>query len=198
MACVAAPIHEYSNRKQWTAFTADGGNDIFSAHALSGEPLIPQLSGVYGNSPGHLKAITLQQYWDAQREQKRYQADYLRYWHDVNPHVDFVLLPATAAAAFAPAKALYPGYTAVANVLDFTAAVVPVTVVDRYKDVASEGATPRSGLEKQVLEQYDAEIFHGIPVGIQLLGHRMDEERVLAGAAEVSRCLKNVANDIGK
>ena len=152
---------------------------------------MPQLSGIYGHNPGHLQPMILNEYWETQRNKLDYQTRYLRYWNEQNPDVDFVLLPATAATGFLPNTALYPGYTAIANILDFTAAVIPVTTADKTTDAPASIDT-RSDFEKNVCDQYDPVLFHGLPVGIQVMGQRLDEEGVLAGAEEVRRCLENM------
>jgi amidase len=35
----------------------------------------------------------------------------------------------------------------------------------------------------------DPEIFHGVPIGLQIVGRRLEEERILAISEEVERCL---------
>lgn len=35
----------------------------------------------------------------------------------------------------------------------------------------------------------DPEVFHGMSIGLQILGRRLEEEKVLAVAEEVRRCL---------
>jgi len=37
----------------------------------------------------------------------------------------------------------------------------------------------------------DPEVFHGMPIGLQIMGRRLEEEKVLAVAEEVRRCVEN-------
>lgn len=146
---------------------------------------------MYGAAPGHLQTQSLADSWEWHRKQYELKTRYLEYWnsHD-GPAVDFVLTPATAATAFTPGSALYPGYTSVANVLDFTAIAVPVSRADKDRDGPEVRTDFHGYLDEMVYKQYDSETFHNVPVGVQIMGRRLEEESVLAAAEEVKRCLQ--------
>lgn len=69
---------------------------------------------------------------------------------------------------------------------------MPVTHVDsaldklpaefRFKDL--------NGVAKGAYQHYDAEKMHGLPVAIQVVGQRLQEERVLAIMETVEQALK--------
>ncbi|THG95788.1 hypothetical protein EW026_g5923 [Hermanssonia centrifuga] len=71
------------------------------------------------------------------------------------------------------------GYTFMFNVLDYSAGVLPVTHVDRRLDVLGK-FNPRNAIEKGQYRMYDADEMHGLPVGVQVVGRRLEEEKVLA------------------
>ncbi|KAI0776365.1 amidase signature domain-containing protein [Irpex lacteus] len=62
-------------------------------------------------------------------------------------------------------------YTFLYNILDYSAGVIPVTHLDRM---------------------YDADQMHGLPIGVQIVGRRLEEEKVLEGMKIVERCLRDV------
>lgn len=66
------------------------------------------------------------------------------------------------------------------NTLDYTSCVVPVTNVDKKIDVVNKSFKPVSEQDRDTQEDYDPEIYHGAHVAVQLVGRRLQEERVLA------------------
>lgn len=129
-------------------------------------------------------------YWPvvAQRE------DYRRRWFEMlqKEQLDFVLtvpnpLPAIPHNGMKDGcKAL--GYTLLFNLLDYTAGVLPVTHVDAVKDKLSD-FKPRSTIEKDTFKLYDSVAMDGLPIGVQVVGKRLEEEKVLAGMKIVEQLL---------
>ena len=71
------------------------------------------------------------------------------------------------------------------NTLDYTSCALPVTNVDKKVDVVSENFKPVSEQDKDAQEDYDPEIYDGAHVAVQLVGRRLQEEKVLALAEYV-------------
>ncbi len=67
-----------------------------------------------------------------------------------------------------------------ANQLDYAAGVLPVTHVDRSLDKL-ERFKSRNQIEAGAYRMYNADSMHGLPVGVQVVGRRLEEEKVLAG-----------------
>ena len=66
--------------------------------------------------------------------------------------------------------------------LDYTAGVLPITHVDKSLDKLPEGFSIKkmNGVAQGAYKLYDAEAMHGLPVGVQVVGRRLEEEKVLA------------------
>ena len=66
--------------------------------------------------------------------------------------------------------------------LDYTAGVLPVTHVDRELDSlpANFNIKKLNGVAQGAYKLYDANKMHGLPVGVQVVGRRLEEEKVLA------------------
>lgn len=66
--------------------------------------------------------------------------------------------------------------------LDYTAGVVPITHVDKSLDgLAADFNIKRlNGVAQGAYKLYNAEAMHGLPVGVQIVGRRLEEEKVLA------------------
>ncbi|KAI4129007.1 MAG: hypothetical protein LQ338_002474 [Usnochroma carphineum] len=186
------------------AWTYDKGADIRSAFALSGEPMAPQISGTYGadfaDEPAkdatHIAANNV-----AKRE---YQKEYMEYWNSTaeltgtGTPVDVVIAPVAPFAAARPNRYDYYGYSVIVNALDYTACTLPVTTVDQHIDTVDPSFKPVGELDRKVAESYDPEIYDGAHVGVQLIGRRLQEEKVLAVteyvAALLERCGRRSGN----
>jgi hypothetical protein len=74
--------------------------------------------------------------------------------------------------------------------LDYTAGVMPVTRVDRALDRVALPFRPRNKVERDAYVCYDADDMHGLPVGVQIVGRRLEEEKVLEGMKLIEGLLK--------
>ncbi|KAH7370846.1 amidase signature domain-containing protein [Rhexocercosporidium sp. MPI-PUGE-AT-0058] len=189
------PSHSEAFQLLWNTFAADGGRDIHNVLNASGEPPVPQLSVSYGEKFGALPTSNINELWELQTAIYNYQARYLAYWNSTGGitksgrKVDAIIIPASPTASYRPKEGMYFGYTGVFNVLDFSAAVVPVTRVDKMVDLRREDFIAGSELDENVWKTYDPDTFHGAPVGVQVVGRRLEEEKVLALAEEVVAAL---------
>jgi len=80
--------------------------------------------------------------------------------------------------------------------LDYTAGVVPVTSVDKDLDALPEGFmrsdqyTSFTAVAKTAYTVYDAEKMHGLPLGVQIVGRRLEEEKVFEGMQIIESALR--------
>ncbi|KZT65257.1 amidase signature enzyme [Daedalea quercina L-15889] len=81
------------------------------------------------------------------------------------------------------------GYTFLWNLLDYSAGVLPVTHVDRARD-ALGSFQAKNAIEAGQYRMYDADKMHGLPVGVQVVGRKLQEEKVLAGLKLLERLLQ--------
>ncbi|KAF6756371.1 amidase signature domain-containing protein [Ephemerocybe angulata] len=163
---------------------ADGGHQVASP-LQSGESLVGPAVGLLAlfNLPrivkkaaGTMHPRTLLEDREAIVERDEYRARWHEKW--ISEGLDFVLTKATLMSV---------GYTFLFSLLDYTAGVFPVTKVD--KDVDALPADFESTAEFKSLNSvakgaysvYDAQKMHGLPLGVQIVGRRMEEEKVLEG-----------------
>ena len=73
--------------------------------------------------------------------------------------------------------------------LDYSAGVLPVTHVDSALD-ALGSFKAKNAIEAQQYRIYDAQQMHGLPVGVQVVGKRLEEEKVLEGMKIIEGLLK--------
>ncbi|KAL8924111.1 MAG: hypothetical protein Q9208_004248 [Pyrenodesmia sp. 3 TL-2023] len=86
--------------------------------------------------------------------------------------------------------------TTLINLLDYSAAVVPVTRAGKFVDKSDDGYKPLNETDRKNWESYDPETYDGAPVGLQIVARRWEEEKVWAIAKIVDTALRN--NDEAK
>ncbi|GKZ21627.1 hypothetical protein AbraIFM66951_005167 [Aspergillus brasiliensis] len=163
-------------------YDLDGGEDLLSHIALSGEAEIPQCSVEPGK---HFNAREIAALNVRKRE---YQKKYMDYWNSTSKltttgrPVDAVICPTAPHAAVIPGKYRHTGYTTFVNTLDYTSLVFPICQADKHLRSMTQRSEFLSELDQKIYEEYDAEIYHGAPIGLQLIGRRLEEEKIITVA----------------
>lgn len=146
--------------------------------------------------------------WGLNAKRETYRRQWFEWWDSVD--VDFLLTPPNATPAVPHNgmhdAVSSCGYTFLFNLvswspfstlmrcvfgcirtdhhiqLDYTAGIIPVTHVDKTKDQLPSGFNIRklNGVAQGAYKLYDADAMHGLPVGVQVVGRRLEEEKVLA------------------
>ncbi|KAL9583068.1 MAG: hypothetical protein Q9212_002927 [Teloschistes hypoglaucus] len=187
--------HPYNHDEAWgiisTLYFPDGGREEIEAIEASGEPWRPLSKFIIKENP-HVKHLSVEEvwYWTARRE--AYRAAYAKVWNETATGktgdgevpeegiVDVILAPAGPAAAPPLDQSKYWAYTAQWNLLDYPALVFPVTHADPRLDKKEEGYVPMN--EKDAFNDAlygDPEVYGGLPVGLQLVGRRYEDEKVV-------------------
>ncbi|KAK5011430.1 hypothetical protein LTR28_003213, partial [Elasticomyces elasticus] len=86
-------------------------------------------------------------------------------------------------------KYTYYGYSVWVNVLDYTGVVVPVTQASKQEDPVDKDFKPINDTDKLTHESYDPEIYDGAHVCVQIVGRRLQEEKMLALAGYIGSAL---------
>ncbi|TRX93444.1 hypothetical protein FHL15_005719 [Xylaria flabelliformis] len=164
------PPNQREGRKiHWAFLKADGAHDVQNQLALSGEPLIPDLKEAFKlRDP-----ISLPEYQDLTVQGLQYEAEYSDYWNSTAEQ-DGKFGPSTH-----PPHSQGP-YSEFLNILNYTAVVIPVTKADKHVDTVDKSYQPSSELDRQNWEAYDPEIYDGGPVGLQIVGRKFEEEKILS------------------
>lgn len=163
-------------------YTVDGGEDIRRAVTEGGEPFIPHVEKLISRGA----PISVYEYWQLNRRKWALQQAYLKKWNSIRTSdgrlVDAILLPPMPHTAVPHGNCRWVGYTKVWNVLDYTALVIPAGNVleedfDAPWDFEPRGEVDEWSLrlwkEKQRMDRLK------LPVGIQIVGRKLEEEKVL-------------------
>ncbi|CZS96825.1 probable glutamyl-tRNA(Gln) amidotransferase subunit A [Rhynchosporium graminicola] len=188
------PSHALAAEIALKSWQFDGGRDIHAALDLSGEPMANQVAGAYGKVKDEFTATMI---GEVNVQKRQFQKEYMEYWNSTvsvagtGRPVDAVIAPLAPFAAARPdmhkfgkgeakLNRVMPGYSIWVNLLDYSAAVLPVTLVDKNVDVVGEGYKPLNDTDHKVWEAYDPEMYDGAHVAVQIIGRRFQEEKVLA------------------
>jgi len=122
----------------------------------------------------------------------------LRFLNDWNKHAfDAVICPVNPAVA--PPHAAITEivqafvYTGIWNLVDYPAGVIPVTTVGSQdlKDGYPEGVQMSNGVDKAVRKWWEQshDEYQGLPICVQVVGKRWEDEKCLAVMQVVEKCL---------
>ncbi|GJN80002.1 hypothetical protein PLIIFM63780_003526 [Purpureocillium lilacinum] len=196
-------------------YRADGGEDIRNEVAAAGEPLLPHVAALLESA----RPISVYNYWQLHRLKVAAQQAYNDKWNDSHRlgqarhpeqrSVDVLISPVMSHTAVPHRKTgKWVGYTKIWNFLDYTAMSFPLArfsgdpteVGDSSSEQILVAATraraefqqkyvPRNDLDEWNQQQYDPEAMHDLPIGVQIIGRRFEEEKVLGVATVLEKLL---------
>ncbi|KAL4962410.1 amidase signature domain-containing protein [Aspergillus stella-maris] len=165
-------------------FVADGGKSVAKLLEPTGEPLRPEMA-MYGDA----KELGVHEMWQIHLKRNTLCKSYLDKWNEVG--IDAVLCPTTPYSTVEHSKFAYVGYTGVFNVLDYPGVSWPCGInADKELDKPYVDHKALSDIDAQIQNDYSAEAVHGMPVNLQLVGRRLEDESALA---MVDAILKDIA-----
>jgi len=123
--------------------------------------------------------------WKLVTKREAYKARWHDWWEQ-EAKIDFMITPPNATPAI-PHDAMKDavsscGYTFLFNLLDYTCGIMPITHVDEALDLLPSNFSLKTlnGVAYGAYKHYDATAMHGLPVAVQIVGQRLEEEKVLA------------------
>lgn len=120
--------------------------------------------------------------WELTARREDYRALVFEHWKKSG--IDALITVPNATPAL-PHKGLVSSfssclYTFMFNIVDYSAGILPVTKVDAKLDQLPADFKPMNTLERGAYNNYDATKMEGLPVGVEIVGGRMQEEKTLA------------------
>lgn len=158
------------------------------------EPVLPLTEWIM-SQPGH----KLHKWGDDMnnliKARDKFRIDYAQLWNERQKQhgrkIDVILMPAGPSAAPILGTAKWWGYTSIWNLLDYPAAVFPVTTV-QATDAAERDYVPKGTLDSENHALYTSyEAYKDAPIGLQVIGRRYEDERVL-------ECLRLIEQAMGR
>jgi len=137
--------------------------------------------------------------WQWVTKREAYKARWHEWWNtfgNKGDGMDFMITPpnATPAVPHGGMKeaASACGYTFLFNLLDYSCGILPVTHVDPACDMLSPAVKVKkmNAVAQGAYKHYDALKMAGLPVAVQIVGRRLEEEKVLACMQRVEDALE--------
>jgi amidase len=141
------------------------------------------------------KPISVYEYWQLNKRKVAFQQAYNNKWNAIKGpsgrQVDIVIMPTLPHVAVPHRTCRWMGYTKVWNLLDYTALSFPAGTVQKDLDaIPANDYRPRNDYDSWNWSLYDPENMDGHPIGLQIVGRRFDEEKVLGAASAIEKLLK--------
>ena len=139
--------------------------------------------------------------WALVARRESFKTTWFNWWNTLNDspdgEMDAILTvpnatPAVPHGAMADAVGSC-GYTFLFNLLDYCAGIIPVTHVDAQLDKlpVTFKLGKMNGLARGAYMHYDAQKMAGLPVAVQVVGRRLEEEKTLALMLRVEKALED-------
>jgi amidase len=160
--------------------------------AEGGEPVLPHVQALIDRAP----PISVYEYWQLNKKKVAAQRAYHEMWNSARSKsgkaVDLLLVPTMPHTALLHRSCRWVGYTKLFNFLDYTALSFPAGRASKELDSVSgsdKDYLPRNPQDAWNLANYDIETMHGHHVGLQIVGRRFEEEKVLGAAQQIRNLL---------
>jgi amidase len=173
----------------------DGGEDIRRDVAVAGEPFIPHVEALVNKG----KPISVYEYWQLNKQKLAAQKRFLDLWSNTKSkttgkEIDILLTPVMPHCAVPHRKCRWVGYTKVFNFVDYPAMVLPAgkvsTELDNESVAAMQWYQPRNPLDKWNWDLFNMDTMNGMPIGVQIVARRLQEEEVLGAAKAIINILQ--------
>jgi amidase len=115
-----------------------------------------------------------------------------RIWTVNNEQLDAILFVNAPHTAVPFDKYTWLGFTSIINLLDLSSISIPLNeAVNKNSDVGMPLEHCFNELDVSIQKLYDPELFDGLPLAVQLIGQRFEDEKLLALAEEITPIITN-------
>ncbi|CAF4281828.1 unnamed protein product, partial [Adineta steineri] len=186
------------HQKGWDLISAlfycNGAEEERNLIAETNEQLLPLTEWIF-NQP-NVKKRNWTEMNELISERETYRTQYAKIWNEreksLNCSIDCLLTPVGPSAAPQHGTAKWWGYTSIWNLLDYPAAVFPVTTVDLVKDQIEVDYKPKNSLDKENHELYTSpQAYANAPIGLQVICRRYSDEKVM-------KCVEIIEQAMGR
>jgi len=140
------------------------------------------------------------EYWNEEREEFR--IEYTNHWNSTGTWsedagnwadvVDVIICPVAPWIAAKHGTSKYWSYTSTWNLLDYPALAFPTPTglhASKDVDVKDQRRTFFSDVDEDIWQTYDPDAVDGMPISLQMVGRRFEDEKVVAIAQYLERTL---------
>ncbi|KAF9225479.1 amidase [Gyrodon lividus] len=163
----------------------DGGAEYHEVLRAGSEAPVPQTKWIFDQIQDP-RPLTVGEMFDLNVERETFRARALEHWNatksSMGRPVDAILCPVAPTLAPPHDTTCWWGYTSHWNLLDLPAVVFPAGQYSTTQPLPQDLHlhSPRNSVEENIARQWDPATYENAPVGLQLVGRRHNEERLLA------------------
>ena len=189
-----------SDKLLFTLCLQDKGDEYRDHLALSGEPAVPLIEWLLETRVPEERVAYPSGLWELAKVREKLRQDSVEAWNSleqvVGGQVDAILCPGAPSLAPRHDRSRHWGYTGMWNILDWPAVTFPVESPSGSAAETGQDSTawppfePRSTMEKEVWAEWNPDWYEGAPVGLQLVGRRLEEEKLLSDLRILEGALK--------
>ena len=164
-------------------FTADGGKSVKKLLEPVNEPFHPEMQ--HYETAEELGSYDM---WQLHLQRTELCKNYLDLWNAAG--IDGILCPTTPYASVEHGNFKYVGYTGVFNILDYSCVSFPTGItVDKELDTVAKDYNPLNDLDAEIQRIYNADNVHSMPVSLQIVARKLEDEKVLAMTETILKAL---------
>lgn len=190
------------SHRQCKLYFLDGGDEY--RQILEHDPPVPQTQWILDQVPNKGAPFSVPEIFALNREREAFRTRLLEHWAATRLRtsngrvVDAILAPVAPTLAPPHDTTRWWGYTAYWNLLDYPGVVFPAGRFDagsyRPIDVSADVTLPeqpRNTTEEYVRAQWNPDTYHNASIGLQLVGRRLNEERLLGILQKVEEAVRH-------
>ncbi|THH08355.1 hypothetical protein EW145_g2769 [Phellinidium pouzarii] len=164
----------------------DGGREYNAVLMESGEPPVPQTKWIMNQVANGGKPFSVAEIFQLNLQREAFRHKLLKHWNNTKIKtgtgrpVDAIIAPVAPTLAPRHNTTQWWGYTSYWNLADYPAAVFPIGHCANNEGQLWPTLNGNDGLRhRQITDQWDPALHEGLPVCLQLIGRRLNEEKVL-------------------
>ncbi|KAI9716192.1 MAG: hypothetical protein M1828_000418 [Chrysothrix sp. TS-e1954] len=166
----------------------DGGSHEIHAIERSGEPWLPLSNWILKDNP-HVHKLDIPGLWSLLKRKTEYCTAHAREWNSTATRfdksgapldaVDVLLCPVGPGAAPPLGCSKYWSYTSQWNLVDYPAVAFPLGSFEDFLGGSEDELVPRNPQDEYNARLYDPQTYAHAPVGLQLVGRRFEDAKLL-------------------
>ncbi|SCU82654.1 LAMI_0C00320g1_1 [Lachancea mirantina] len=175
-------------------YGADFYQEVEETLKLSGEPILEYMNLARKsclNGRADPQPLSIAESWELVKKKNFFREQFFKKWNasaaltQEGEPIDAIICPVWPSAAFGANEVKFgvENYTVPFNMLDCASVVLPVTYVDKAIDLPDATYQPANELDAMQFGYYSAEKFDKMPICIQVVCRRLEEEKVLTVAS---------------
>jgi amidase len=152
----------------------------------AGDPMVPQTEWMLAQAPNGGRPFTIAETFELNVERERFRKRVGDHWNATKDlttsgrTVDAILSPVASSLAPPHDTTRWWGYTSYWNLCDYPAAVFPTGFHHAGHHYSDEMATkPRNPVEAYIHSQWNSRTYDNAPISLQVVGRRLNEEKLL-------------------